>query len=327
MEFVKIDELKDGMVISREIVKNNCMLLAKNVKLTKRYIEQLSIRDIEGVYIINESAVITKQTDGNLQARMLETLNDVKLNVNIDNNNITQAINKVVNALSKSVIELGNEDELNHSVSVAKLSMVVGAAMKLTADELYLLGMAALFHDLPEANMCNKIKKAKKVRELTVGEKIKAKVLIKQGCKNLMTAGISSDVKDIIEEHSLKMYCKEYSDNKLKENSRLAEIITMCDSYENLVNQDKISPNNAVRQLLDEKELFDRQTVGTFVRSTKIYPTNALVKLNTGDLGTVINGFADSSTRPTVRLLGTKETIRLNSDMNSSIEIREVYNV
>lgn len=327
MEYVKVNELKEGMIINREVVEKNCVLLAKNVKLTKRYIEQLSRRDIEGVYVINEEAIITREKNGDLQIKMLETLNDVKLNINVNKDNIAQAISKVVDALSEPAVELENKSELTHTIDVAKLSMTVGAAMKLTADELYLLGMAALFHELPEADMCNKIKKAKETRDLTVREKIQAKVLIEQGCKKIISAGVSNDVKNIVKEHSLREYCREYSDNKSERDSKLAEVISICDSYENLVSQRKMTPSNAVRHLLSEEELFDKQTVSTFVKSTKIYPTNALVKLNTGDLGTVIDGFATSSTRPTIRLLGTKETIRLNSEMNDSIEIQEVYNM
>lgn len=325
MEYLRIHELEEGMVVSKNVVDKDCILLAENVKLTKRYIEQLSQRRVEGIYVLNDNIIVTNEANKeSVSVKVIEMLNEITINIS-KSSNLKEISSKITNMLKYTNLD-SDEENLTHSLEVAKLSVLVGQSMNLTADELYLLGMSAMFHENIEMNMCEKIKKASKIRKLTLQEKIRAKVIIKHNCKELVKNNIPENVKEIIEESFMLTYCNDVMDSK-GENSKLANILNVCDYYESSVSQNKIEPNNVTRSMLDENKNLDKDVVRTFINCTKIYPTDSLVQLNNGKIGTVLKGYNNQPSRPKVRLLGTYEAINLANEENQSIEIERVCNI
>lgn len=322
MEYIKVKNLKEGMIISKDVIDKDTILLTRNVRLTSNYIQSLKARDIDGVYIGDGTIAISESGKNEyVNLEFIDMVKEMRLNEKpINNQSITK---KAINILKENNVNVESKD-VNHSLQVAKLSMMIGASLKLSADDLYLLGMASLFHEVPEQGLSESIKTAIRERELTLKEKIMAKVFIKRSCSDLTNKGLPSEVKSIIEDYSLSVYCEDLIDNP-GENYELSKIIKVSDMYDNLVVKNNLSPSNAVKVISSKSDNSSESIINELSRVTKTYPINALVKLNNGKIGKIVVSCKLDPSRPTVKVLDSFETINLKRVENEDIEIEEVY--
>lgn len=319
MKYTKVNNLKEGMIISKDVVDKDSILLTRNVRLTDGYIKGLKRRNIDGVYIGDGTIAISDS--GEKEYVNLEFIDMVKeMGLNENNQSITK---KAINILKENNVDVKDKN-VNHSLQVAKLSMMIGASLKLNADDLYLLGMASLFHEVPEQGLSSSIINARKERDLSLREKVMAKVLIKRSCNDLSNNRLPSEVKDIIEDFTMSIYCEDLIDNPGK-NIELSKIIKVSDMYDNLIVKSKLSPSIAAKKLAGRSDESSEEIIKELVKVTKSYPINALVKLNNGKIGKIVISCKVNPSRPTVKILDSFETINLKRDVNKDIEIEEVF--
>ncbi|MDP4128007.1 MAG: HD domain-containing phosphohydrolase, partial [Bacillota bacterium] len=88
----------------------------------------------------------------------------------------------------------------------------------------------------------------------------------------------------------------------------LAQIVGIVDFYDNLVNDGpghlRVQPNEACEILMGSaNKLFAHELVTTFLKYVAAYPTGSTVRLNTGEVGIVVDQNKSLPMRPIIRVL------------------------
>lgn len=358
MRYVLTQNLEAGMVTGRPIhTLNDEVLLREGIKLTQRFINQLETRGINGVYIndnYSAGAVVKDVIDPELRkiakVEVKRTFEKVireknKYNVadtsnkNYKSNSAAEIIDKIINNLIKNenvvvnMVDIRTKDEniFSHSVNVTVLSLIVGVALKFKNDELYDLGMAAMLHDIPKAEFSDELKQKEKSGKLELIDKIRARLLLKQGYTILEKQDIPKRAKKAILEHSERIFVDEHPISKIdKEISKFAEIIGICDVYDDLVSSrsNSMLPSDAIEYIMGYSNvLFDLELVRAFMSRVAIYPIGTPVRLSTGELALVTHNYVGRTTRPTVKVVANNTILKLASKENLSITITDVYDI
>jgi HD-GYP domain-containing protein (c-di-GMP phosphodiesterase class II) len=107
--------------------------------------------------------------------------------------------------------------------------------------------------------------------------------------------------------------------------STFAKIIAIVDSYYTLVSKrpakQTLLPHEAIEYIMAYSgDLFDTELVQLFARQVPLYPTGITVKLNTGEMGIIINANIGHIGRPFVRICYDKNGRELSepNDMDLS---------
>lgn len=169
--FLKIDELKPGMIIADEVKVNNITLIASEIVVTdaiisrlreKYFLDEIAIyseesSDENNVFITNKEKSIKeiKQSFDELSLNVEELFNNInnggkwELQEVRDFTERIQKELKSTNAIIKSIVFYGsgNDAIYKHSVNVAVLSSILGKWIGLSDIEIKLLTYAGVLHD------------------------------------------------------------------------------------------------------------------------------------------------------------------------------------
>lgn len=183
------------------------------------------------------------------------------------------------------------DDIFDHSLNVALLSMMIGKEMKLCADEIRLLGIGALLHDIGQADIPGHIKN--KTTPLTQSEA----ALLRQHCAFGVTLGkqlgLPPEALLIIAQHHERADGSGYPQRLAgPQLSQLSRIVSMIEAYDELCNPRHagraFSPHEALASIYAQKgKQYDDATVTAFVRCLSVYPPGTIVLLSNGTLGMV----------------------------------------
>lgn len=195
-----------------------------------------------------------------------------------------------------NLVSLNSDDHSQHchSLNVTVLSLTIGHALDMPADQLKLLGLSAVLHDIGKAA-------------------IPPAVLLKKGTKNskeikvlqthtTLGARIAESLPDIDPEvvHVIKHH-HEFLDgsgypSQLKNNdiSTICRIVAIANMYDNLCNNP--DPNEAVIPKMAMAMLFkkyqgklDGELVQHFIKTFGVYPPGTVVQLNDESIALVIS--------------------------------------
>ena len=155
MRFVQADKLEPGMVLGRSIIgmKKTGMMLSKGMTLNESYIAHIQQHGYLGVYIkddVSKEVEVQDVIDDKLISEGIEAVfqSDIGALTNVATKMIQQISQK--NAVKVDLFDLRSYDDYtyHHSVNVAVYASVIGRKMGLSYEDLELLSMAALSHDL-----------------------------------------------------------------------------------------------------------------------------------------------------------------------------------
>ncbi|ANQ85240.1 HD-domain-containing protein [Azoarcus olearius] len=193
-----------------------------------------------------------------------------------------------------------------HALNVMVLSLLLGRAARLPEDELRLLGVGALLHDLGKAELPPRIVRA---AERTPPEETYYRAHIGYGIKALAAVReLPVAVRNIVACHH------EHSDGSGFPNAlagekipRLARIVAIANRYDNLCNPFDLTtaktPSVALRQLFAaEGKHFDGALLQLFVKTLGVFPPGSFVQLSNGATGLVIETHEDDLLHPLVML-------------------------
>jgi len=195
--------------------------------------------------------------------------------------------------------KVGGESIFNHALNVALLSMLVGREMQLSADEVKLLGLGGLFHDLGQAEIPDVVKN--KTEPWTPSEAAMMRKHCAWGVALGKKLGLPDAVLLIIAQHHEGVdgsgYPRKLRGERL---SPLARIVALSEAYDQLCNPKNpaaaCTPHEALAFIYAQKRAqFDTAVLTAFVRCMTVYPPGSLVRLSNGTLGLVI---AVNSARP-----------------------------
>lgn len=330
MRKVGVDYLKPGMNVARTVYSSEgYVLLNVGMILKERYIEQLKSFNIPAIYVEDNLApdvevedVISEQTRMQAVRTVKEVFRNMNLRVNsghslvLEEEKLAGAVQDIIKDLLNSknlvvnLVDIRATDSytFGHSVNVCVLSVLTGIALKLTQKQLTYLGMGALMHDIGKIMVPAEI--LNKPGTLTAPEyaviqrhsEFGFNILSKQREMNSLAAKIA------IQHHERYDGSGYPQGLKDQEIHLFARIVGMVDVYDALT-ADRIYrkgylPHEAYEFLAGAGgSLFDYELVKEFLSYIAAYPAGTIVKLNTGEIGVVIDTPQGLTTRPVVRVL------------------------
>lgn len=302
---INADESIDQQIALSEIYKDEPEELLEEVIETSDgtagiYGDNMPVEEISDLHAMSLS--LAQET----YARVAndETLECGPINLCVDKIADELIIN---NNFSQVSISGANGDYLScHAVNVCIMSLKLGIRLGYDSSKLTELGMSAFLHDI---GMIKYLGLARQPRSLTIGEykeiknhPVLSSELLKKA-KSLPEGAINTT----LQQHE-RMDGSGYP-HGLRENSidKNARILNIADTYDALTNirpyRDKYEPFSAVKEILSLKSSFDSIAIKAFIDTVGIFPVGSLVRLNTGEVGRVIEIHQGSPTRPVIKIL------------------------
>lgn len=249
-------------------------------------------------------------------ASVSQILKELNTGVKVDKNSILNIIDKIVMVVPDnkniflSIVQSFETEEYiyGHSLNMAVLSVIIGAALKYNNANLRMLGIAALLGDI------GMLKIPKHIREKQIALTTSDIQLIKthpiQSAKVIQNYG---QFPELIAEIALQLH-ENYDGSgypqgkKGDEIHEFAKIITIADSFDAMSKKrsfrKEIIPHNIMKELLKMNEKkFDPRIMKVFLVTMAIYPIGSMVQLDTNELGIVVEINEQSPLKPVVRVL------------------------
>lgn len=200
--------------------------------------------------------------------------------------------------------KIGGEDVYFHSLNVTLLSMVLAKEMKAPAETIKLLGLGALFHDVGDAEIPDKV--TRKLDPLTKAEQS----LLQQHCAYGVDIGkklaLPPEALLVVAQHHERVdgsgYPQKLQGPQLSLLSRIVAVVNAYDELCNPVNPAKaLTPHEALSVMYSQQRAqFDPLAMSTFVRCMGVYPPGTIVVLSNGALGMVTSVNSTRPLKPTV---------------------------
>lgn len=200
--------------------------------------------------------------------------------------------------------KIAGEEAYYHSLNVTVLTMMLAKELAFSADDIKLMGMGCLFHDIGKMEIPDRI--VNKTFELTRAEQNLLRQHVFYGHQIAEKLHLPKQVLDIINQHHEYMdgsgYPGALPGDKI---SPLARIVTITNAYDNLCNcpnpADSMSPYEAMAHMFGHlRKQFDPAALNLFIRSMGIYPPGTIVRLSDGTYGMVVAVNSGKPLRPSV---------------------------
>lgn len=325
---VRAKELRPEMILAEPIYDTDGKtLFSEGLRLNKKRIERMLSLDRETFYIeeisyaperkagiVRESATLFEETAAKRKKILLNKTRDEAAEIVgdmlekvLDNHSIkAEKIKKIVERMidvilsdEKVVLNLSNLSTiddylLSHCVNVCVLSLVTGVYLGLTQSKLMQLGSGALIHDIGKMLIPQEI--YNKPEPLTDEEFSEIQHHTLYGYKILKdTLNFESDAANIALHHHERMDGLGYPHGLCKNDIPLfAKIVGVVDVFDAMTTDriycEKVDYYIGVSYLIKHSGTqFDVEIVKKFITMIGYYPIGLYVKLNTGDVGRVIN--------------------------------------
>lgn len=356
IKLTKIDvtELQEGMVLGENLCDSlGNILLSDGITLKESYIKKIINLNIAKVYIKDKLTAEDEVEEYYNSPYMLETRLEAEKLISEAMHSFSlngMMVEKVLAIVNKLIEELLDNDEivislgklrsvddytLEHSVNVCIMSLVLGVSYGFKYDELIDLGVGAILHDIGKMLIPKEI--LNKPGALTIDEYEIVKNHTKFGYEILQKSkGISAIAAEIALNHHERLDGNGYPYGKKIDQIKIySRIVAICDVYDALtsdrVYKKKIEPYKALEYICKMvNSQFDNELVKKLLSCVKIYPVGSLVKLNTNEVGLVVDVSKINPSQPIVRILldekGQRVIDYLEVDTNKNIDI-QVTNV
>lgn len=331
MRFIATADLKPGMVLGRDIIRDaRLSMLRKGIILTDEYIKYFKENGYMGVYVLDE---FSKDIEIEDTVSPEVFLNGVKA---VETNDVNALVNTSVEIvqdvfakrdLSVDLFDLRSFDDYtyHHSVNVAVYAVAVGRAMDLNNENIRNLSEAALAHDLGKSKIPKEI--LNKHGKLTDEE---YKIMQAHPMKSVeilnQSPVISAYVKQAVLMHHENENGSGYPLHKEgSEIPLLAKIIHVVDVYDALTSRrpykDPYPPANAYEYLRGGAgNLFDSSVLEAMETVIPAYPIGINVELSNGKTG-IVARHTDNIMRPVVKLYSDGSLVDLNDVNNAGLSI------
>lgn len=325
MRFIPVNSLLPGMIMARDVISNHsaAYMLKKGVALNEKAIEFLNSQGYMGVYISDRSSMdveLEEIVDQQLIRKGLEAVE--KENVGSILNIATDIVAQITSKKDMSVdlFDLRSYDDytFHHSVNVGVFAVAVGRRMGLKDEELKLLSVAGICHDLGKSKIDkNIINKPGKLTDEEYAE-IKNHPLF-----SFRILGEHSDVPALVKQAVLFHHENENGSGYPygKEGGEIpifAKIIHAVDVYDALTSKrpykDPFAPADALGYLDSGRGiLFDDKVVDVLYEVIPAYPPGIDVVLSNGEVALVV-AHTKNALRPRVKLSSTGVVIDLDTN-------------
>ncbi len=203
-----------------------------------------------------------------------------------------------------------------HSVNVSIYSLVIGEQKNFSDEEMYILGLASIFHDIGMIRLLSTVEKEEKLTEPEFEEiKKHSEYIVEELSKINIDKKLKLELIEIIKQVHERIDGSGYlSGLKNEEINIYAKIISIADVYEAMTHprpyRDRILPHHAITELIQHsKGKFEEELLKLFVNRISLFPVGSYVKLSSGDIARVISANISLPIRPKVKIILTSENV------------------
>ena len=348
MRFVPTNSLQEGMISGKRLIgKNNELLLNYGSVIRSSYIGKLKYLGYVGIYIDDELSNDIEVTDiinDSLRYKSIKAIKDVFNEIKSESQDISKESKEIIcNMVSEildgvllnknlmvNMIDLKVFDDYTyfHSVNVGTLSMLVGASMGLSKNQLYNLGLASMLHDIGKVFVPKEI--IQKPGKLTVEEfdiikthSYKGYMYLKEKFKIPTICNVA------VLDHHEKFNGSGYPNSRTgDEISLFGKIIAITDVYDSLTSERPYkkagTPSEAIEYIMGNSHShFDINISKAFLQKIAPYPNGTTVLLSNSAIGIVVENYPDSCLRPKVRIIkhGKEDVTPYDLDLRSNLSV------
>ena len=185
-----------------------------------------------------------------------------------------------------------SDSRYTHIMNVVVLSMMVARRMDFSEDEMHILGLGTLYHDVGITELPGQV--SKKTTRLTEPEFAIYKRHTLLGASMAQKQGrLPRDALRVIAEHHENIDGSGYPRGLVGDQmSRYSKIVSLVNAYDNLTNNldggRELTPHEAVSLLYSkEKKRYDEDVLAVFVSILGVYPPGTFVRLDDARTGIV----------------------------------------
>ncbi|NWG86181.1 MAG: DUF3391 domain-containing protein [Hydrogenophilaceae bacterium] len=200
--------------------------------------------------------------------------------------------------------KVAGEDVYHHSLNVSILAMILAKEMALPKEEILLVGMGSLFHDIGKTKIPDNL--LRKTQPLTKPEQNFLAQHPVYGEEIGRSLGLAPAVIDIIRHHHELMDGSGYPDGLASAAiARLTRIVAVINSFDNQCNQvnplNSLTPYEAISSMFaKQRHLFDADILKSFIHTMGVYPPGTVVRLSNEMWAIVASVNTNKPLKPTV---------------------------
>jgi putative nucleotidyltransferase with HDIG domain len=201
------------------------------------------------------------------------------------------------------------EEVYYHSLNVAMLSLLLAKALGLSASELRIIGVAAIFHDIGKEGIPPWL--LLKTEPLTHAEEAMLRQHAEKGAEMAARGKLPPQVVAAILEHHENIDGSGYPRGlKGDQIAVAARVIGVVNHYDDLCNPadpgKAMTPYEALSTMFAKRKgWFDEAILGKLVHVLGVYPPGSLVRLSNGATGMVISVSSGKPLQPTLMIYDT----------------------
>lgn len=340
MRLLPVSSLQPGMRLGKKIYnEEGIILLSENAELNDAVIRRLLLHGLDYVYVSDprtDDVVVEDMIEESTRRKALQDIRDTfrKLAEPSVKGVVYPYLGKSFAGLVNSVMDdlSGRDDTMimmmninsmdhylfRHSLNVCIYSLMLGIAQGYSKDELTLLGLGALLHDIGKTKLPLSI--LNKASALTEEEYNEIKRHPELGYKLLKDEpGISLKSAHCAYQHHERMDGSGYPRGlKGEEIADFARLIAITDTYDAMtthrVYRSAMLPHEALEVLYTGcGTLYEKSKLELFRNHVAIYPLGITVTLNTGETGVVVKIHKEVPSRPIIRILSDADGVELKA--------------
>lgn len=331
MRFILTTSLEPGMILGRDLVfGKDAFMLCKGIGLTENYIQRLNAAGYYGVYIVDhfsKDVQYDEAVDERLFQKSVEAVEaeDIGSMMELSTKLVSDITAKEHVGLDLYDLRSYDEYTYHHSVNVAIYSVAVGKKLGLSEEDLKMLCLASLTHDLGKLQIPEEI--LNKPGKLTDKEYDQIKMHPKYAFDRLQgVSNVPAKVRQAVLCHHENENGWGYPLGKSKnEIPYLAKIIHAVDVYDALTSRrsykEPYASVEAFEYLKSGKNiLFDESIVDAIFHVIPLYLPGTEVVLSSGEHALVV-GHSANPKRPIIKLFENEKLVNLEM----SLEYRDKF--
>lgn len=303
--------------------------IEKQIKIQKTGLEPDKVS-------FEEEMVESKKIHGEVRRVVEDTMMDARIGQNVDVEKLNTVVDSMIESLYRnkntllSLSRLKSYDAytFHHSVNVAILALAMGRHMGYSKEDLQILGVGGLLHDLGKTMIPESI--LNKPGKLTEEEFDMVKNHVNYGVDIVSkTEDVHPESLKIVQDHHERYNGKGYQRGlKGEELSKFNLITGIADSYDAITTDRPYKkgklPYEALREIFTLKDFFPQMYLEKFIQCMGIFPVGSIVRLNSKEIGIVIMVNHAKLIRPKVRIIFDKLGNRIFEHKVCNLNIKKL---
>ncbi len=305
--------------------EEQALINAKRQRIDKLIAEREAIARCEKEY--QKSAAAMRDINRNLFSKPQDALNSAD---QLTSQMMASLLSEKDVAIHLMNDKIAGEETYYHSLNVSILSMMLAKELSFAPEDIRVLGLGCLFHDIGKVEIPDRINHAK--HNLSKAEQHLLQQHCRYGVKLGEKLGLPKAAIDIIAQHHEHADGSGYPDHLTNDQmTLLSRVASVVNAYDNLCNRpnpsDSLTPYDAlVMMYTHQRKLYDNAALNLFIRCMGVYPPGTVVQLNDGSYGMVVSVNSGKPLKPTILVYDPNvpkdEAIILDLSRETELEVR-----